>query len=290
MSLLSPSLIAFRAVVEKGTVLEAATLVQLTQTGVTQRIRSLEKQLGVTLFTRSRKGMRLTQEGENLLRYVQAVEVLEGDTLLNLSDSKASPNQEIKISGSAMSLKTYLFSPLGKWTKNKSSVNFKIQEVSHQRALEDLKQGHADFALLPETMVGAELTSVKLKAQNLVFICNTDVKSATIDKLLSMLEFIDISEESLPLQNELKKQKRKILSQQRLHLVNNFSVMIDLLQNTPAISIAPQQLALSLQKKGLAKILKHNLVSKSQMHLCWYKRQTMPVAMKEFISLLKDSK
>ena len=40
-------------------------------TGVTQRIRSLERELGVTLFVRSRKGMRATAEGEALVLAVR---------------------------------------------------------------------------------------------------------------------------------------------------------------------------------------------------------------------------
>ena len=67
MSLLSPTLEAFWAVVRKGTVQDASHILGITQTGVTQRIRSLEKQLKTTLFTRSRKGMKLTAEGEALL-------------------------------------------------------------------------------------------------------------------------------------------------------------------------------------------------------------------------------
>ena len=52
MSLLSPPLEAFWAVVRKGTVQDASYILGITQTGVTQRIRSLEKQLKTTLFTR----------------------------------------------------------------------------------------------------------------------------------------------------------------------------------------------------------------------------------------------
>ncbi|MBY0451706.1 MAG: LysR family transcriptional regulator, partial [Bdellovibrionaceae bacterium] len=60
MSLLSPPLEAFWAITRKGTVQDASKILGITQTGVTQRIRALEKQLKTTLFTRSRKGMKLT--------------------------------------------------------------------------------------------------------------------------------------------------------------------------------------------------------------------------------------
>ena len=63
MTLLSPNLIAFAAIVRQGTVHGAAQDLKITQTGVTQRIRVIERELGTTLFLRSRRGMTLTQEG-----------------------------------------------------------------------------------------------------------------------------------------------------------------------------------------------------------------------------------
>ena len=78
MRLLSHNLQAFIAVVEQSTVHGAAKQVNLTQTGVTQRIRALESDLQTTLFLRSRKGMKLTREGEALLRYCRGAVDLEG--------------------------------------------------------------------------------------------------------------------------------------------------------------------------------------------------------------------
>ena len=71
MSLLHPQLLAFMAIVERKTVLASAKDLGLTQTGVTQRIKALEAHLNATLFTRSRKGMMLTEEGQSLLLYCQ---------------------------------------------------------------------------------------------------------------------------------------------------------------------------------------------------------------------------
>ena len=68
MSLLSPQLQAFLKVAEQKTVHGAADKLFLTQTAVTQRIRTLETSLGTTLFIRTRRGMALTSEGGALLR------------------------------------------------------------------------------------------------------------------------------------------------------------------------------------------------------------------------------
>src|SRR5262245_21031595 len=99
MSLLSQNLLAFSAISRLGTVHAAATELRLTQTGVTQRIRTLEAQLATTLFIRSRKGMRLTSEGQSLLRYCRAARELEGDTLARIEGAGKERDVRVEIAG-----------------------------------------------------------------------------------------------------------------------------------------------------------------------------------------------
>ena len=61
MMIAHPQLPTFIAVAELLNLSAAARKLGVTQTGATQRIKSLEQSLGVTLFTRSRSGMRLTE-------------------------------------------------------------------------------------------------------------------------------------------------------------------------------------------------------------------------------------
>lgn len=57
----------FIAVAEEGAVVHAARRLHLTQPPLTRRIQSLEDELGVALFWRAARGMRLTPAGERLL-------------------------------------------------------------------------------------------------------------------------------------------------------------------------------------------------------------------------------
>ncbi len=72
-SLLPSWLKVFLAVVEQGSFNKAAEVLLLSQPAVSQKIRQLEASLGVPLFHRSPEGVRLTEAGETLLRYAQAV-------------------------------------------------------------------------------------------------------------------------------------------------------------------------------------------------------------------------
>lgn len=62
---------SFLKVAEEGSVTRAADALYLTQPAVTQHIRSLENELGVMLFDRTGRGVRLTEAGEAFREYVR---------------------------------------------------------------------------------------------------------------------------------------------------------------------------------------------------------------------------
>ncbi|ETK36079.1 LysR family transcriptional regulator [Microbispora sp. ATCC PTA-5024] len=63
----------FDAVVTHGTVTEAAVRLGLAPSSVSQQIRTLERSLGVALFGRGPRGMRLTEAGERLLPWARTL-------------------------------------------------------------------------------------------------------------------------------------------------------------------------------------------------------------------------
>src|SRR5215204_4921700 len=89
----------FMAVAELLNLSAAAKKLGITQTGATQRIKALEQSLGATLFTRSRSGMRLTEEGLRLMRYCTEVSNLEGEFFSGVGGTGAPRDVTLRIVG-----------------------------------------------------------------------------------------------------------------------------------------------------------------------------------------------
>jgi len=65
------SLRVFVAVVEKGSLSEAARSLGLTQPAVTYQVKRLEESFGLPIVKRGKLGIRLTPAGETLYRYAK---------------------------------------------------------------------------------------------------------------------------------------------------------------------------------------------------------------------------
>lgn len=66
----------FKQVAELGSISKAAARLDFVQSNVSQRIKSLEEELGVRLFTRNYRGVVLTPEGNKLLEYTNQILLL----------------------------------------------------------------------------------------------------------------------------------------------------------------------------------------------------------------------
>ena len=66
----------FHTVVESGSLTKAGEILNLTQSGVSHAITSLETEFGFSLFTRGKSGIYLTSNGERLLTYIRDILIL----------------------------------------------------------------------------------------------------------------------------------------------------------------------------------------------------------------------
>ncbi len=131
-----------------GSVTGAAALLSISQPAVSQSLKQLEKYLGVPLFARGSRGVKLTAEGELLYSYVA-----KGYEQIELGVEKVRQMRnlelgEVHIGASDMTLQYYLLPFLEKYHEMYPGIKVKITNGPTPETIEKLREGMFDFGLV----------------------------------------------------------------------------------------------------------------------------------------------
>lgn len=284
MSLLSNKIHAFLAVSETGSVHGAAKLLGLTQTGVTQRIRSLEKELNMTLFTRSRKGMRTTAEGEILLRHAQKVMEMEGELNANLKGEHS--QVRIKINAPSSIMRTRIIPILPALKKKYPQISYTLQIDDVDGGLQALKTGDCDLSILTRKQVVDELDSKLLRPEEYTLVAGRKLKKS-FKEIISSEQIVDFNPEDTHTFDYLRKFKLLDSSNKERHFINNIDGLASYIASGGGYTVLSKGFIDAIStKKELTQLLPDKIM-KVDLALAWYPRQEMTAYFKELISLIK---
>jgi DNA-binding transcriptional LysR family regulator len=138
----------FYHVARCGSLTVAAERLSISQPAVSQSVKQLENNLGVRLFVRAAKGVRLTSEGALLYDYVAAgyEQIVAGEQklkqMLNLELG------ELRIGASDMTLLFYLLPFLESYHEKYPAVKVMISNGPTPETLTLLEQGKIDFGMV----------------------------------------------------------------------------------------------------------------------------------------------
>lgn len=138
----------------------AAEALYLTQSAVSFRIRQLETQLGVSLFTRHRNNIRLTAAGEQLLPYAKNLmvtwQVAKQEVMRSLQ------HNPLSIGASASLWEAWL----GEWLKNlyhqRVDLQLEARIALRQGLIKELHERQLDLLITTEAPKTEELASQQL--------------------------------------------------------------------------------------------------------------------------------
>ncbi|EDQ4202244.1 HTH-type transcriptional regulator HdfR [Salmonella enterica] len=155
----------------------AAEALYLTQSAVSFRIRQLENQLGVNLFTRHRNNIRLTTAGEKLLPYAE--------TLMNTWQAArkevahTSRHNEFSIGASASLWECMLNSWLGRLyqlQEPQSGLQFEARIAQRQSLVKQLHERQLDLLITTEAPKMDEFSSQLLGHFTLALYCSSPAR------------------------------------------------------------------------------------------------------------------
>ena len=126
----------------------AARVLGNSQPNITRAMNCLEQQVQATLFIRTNRGVQLTSEGEKLYNYVSAAmaQIFAAEEALSESDGLLHGN--IVIGTSETALNIFLVGQLKCFHQSYPGIRLKIYNYSTPQALEAVRSGKVDFAVV----------------------------------------------------------------------------------------------------------------------------------------------
>jgi DNA-binding transcriptional LysR family regulator len=184
MSISSERLDAFVTVARYASFSKAATQLHVTQSALSQRIKHLEENLGVTLFIRHSGGVQLTEAGQKMLRYCDIKNRLEEELLDDLSVARAGQIAgSLRLASYSSVTRSVVIPALSEFLRKNSRVSFEFISRSVQEMPQVLHRGEADFIVMDYRLEKSGLESIVLGIEEYVVI-ESSKRTSPIDVYL----------------------------------------------------------------------------------------------------------
>lgn len=158
---------------------KAAKTLYMTQPAVSQAISQLENELGVRLFTRTSKGVSLTNEGNILFEYMNSAINLINVAEKKLIEVKNLMTGDLKIGVGDTISRYFLLPYLEKFHNKCPNINLKIINRTTLELIALLKSGEVDIAICNLPVEDSAIKVKELMKIHDIFICG--------DKYLKMI-------------------------------------------------------------------------------------------------------
>ncbi len=287
MSLLSQQLQAFVAVAEQGTVHSAADKLFLTQTAVTQRIKTLERNLKSNLFIRTRRGMQLTTEGEALLRYCYRAQELEGEAMATIQGGGKTVEVSLSITAPTSIMMSRVIPAANLVAKQYNNLLLHYDINDHETRQHTLRSGRCDFAILSQQDVAKEMRSKLLVPEQYVLVGAASWKGRKIKEIVKSERIVDYNPNDQATFNYLKYYNLFTEAQHSRHYANRTDSLATMVTDGLGYTTLAKEFAQPYLKRGEMIILNQGKVHKVQSALTWYDRPEPPAYFAAMIAAIK---
>ena len=194
--MIDPKLKTVLSVAETLNITKSAKLLSLTQPSVSQHIKAVEETLGVKLFVRTNRGLKVTAEGQIVIDYAKKMRGLYGVLLKQLEDQKRSV-QHLTVGVTPTAESNAISQVLALYSAQNPSIRITIITDTINNLYTKLKEYEVDFAIIEGSISDPSCSSILLDTDHLVL-------AASSSNPISSMPLIPIS---------LLKQQRLILRQ-----------------------------------------------------------------------------
>ncbi|MDR7072239.1 LysR family transcriptional regulator [Fictibacillus barbaricus] len=229
----------FHAVVELGSLTKASESLKISQSGVSHAISSLEKELGFSLLTRNKSGIRLTVNGERMLFYIREILYLNEKMIQEAGEIRGLEIGTVRIGTFSSISAIWLPGILKKFTEQYPHIKIDILEGKQEDISLWISKGIVDFGFL--MLPAADLEVLHLKRE--AFSCVVPETHPLSDEI-SIKPYV-LNEEKLILQNSTLKIIHNILKSNKLtpeiaYHLDDEQAIISMVKNSLGVAVLPE--------------------------------------------------
>lgn len=176
----------FYVVATNKSITKGAEVLMITQPATSQAIQNLESILNTTLFIRTKKGVILTTEGEELYKYIKEGTNYFINGTNKLNELKNLESGVIRIGASTSLTENYLMKYIAKFHRLHPNIEIKIINNLTDSLLKDLRNGNIDIVIGSKFNENKDLKFSRLFDTEYIFVSNRDITNFNIsrDKLI----------------------------------------------------------------------------------------------------------
>jgi DNA-binding transcriptional LysR family regulator len=281
----------FVAVAEEKHFTRAARRVNIVQSALSASVRSLEQELGASLFARSTRQVRLTAAGEAFLEKALAALDAVRDARDVVASVQGLKRGSLSI-GAVESLPAFIDLPsiLARFHASHPAIDVRLRQGSAQELLEKVRAGRLDVAFLPLCEPAGDVSAKMIACEELVLACAPGHPLAGREGLsLAELQdepFVDFATEWGTRQLLDRSFFAAGLERRTTFEVSDLQTLLDLVQRGLGVALVPEAIALTRGASlGIGYL--------APPEICWelvaiYAASARDEAPKAFLELLAD--
>lgn len=241
---------------------KAAKMAGVSQSAVSQSVKQLEKELNMTLFTRTTKSVAFTSEGKALFDTVAAAFSILDDGVEQLQARVRHAKEGLKLSASDTLCRHFLLPYLQEWQKRYPQIGLQINNRPSLACVESVRNRESDLAIVniySELLQDRQMEVIPLMSLHDIFVGGPIYKRKkkySIDQIMnqSMLLLESGSASRIFFDSLLEG-----FHKQPDFELGSLDVLLDLLRINMGISLVPKEFILTDLEEGRLVELKTDL-------------------------------
>lgn len=289
-------LLTLLKVKETGNYTRAAEQLALTQPAVSQHIKQLEKDLGITLFLRGGGKIKPTPEGKLVIQYAERVVSLYEHLQQQLKDQKRNISR-LRVGITHTSESNIVTEVLAKYAEQDENLRITIRTDTLNNLYTLLKAYKIDIAIVEGGVQDSSINSIMLDTDFLV--CAVSNENPLAKKRIITLEELKRERLILRLPSSATRnlfaanlESRNIsLDEFNVTLeVDNIATIKDLVRRNYGVSILPRSACMDELKKGKMTVLPiEDLSMIREMNILYHQSFNHPEILQGIVSIYSDS-